>query len=507
MTQPSESVVPSDSESAPNPSGGSVTTAKRPGVILGHPERFWNLAFTDLWERFSFYSLQALLAYYLIGSLDEGGLALSAAVVTSVVGAYGALAQLSMIVGSWMADRVFAPKKLVLFGALIIAGGHIALGVLPDFLGLFIGLGLVIVGTGAFKTNLSRILGALYDANPEMEVRRDSGFTIYLAATNTGAVLGPFLAGLFQTEWGFHAGFAVAAVGMFLGVAQYAVVYKKLPVATGQVVNPLQRAERGRVSAIVALFAAIATGLYFIGAFDGETLSTTVGLTVLAVIGVYYAVMFRSTVVTATEKVRLRGLLPISIAGLAFWGFSFQVFTVIPLFVTEHVNLELAGWRVPELWFASVIAIGSITVSFGASVLWNRLGDRQPASMTKIVIAFFVTVAGFVGTGLAATAFTQVPALIMLICMFTVGGAEAFFGPLIFSLGSKAMPKAFKAQGLAVMVLSIGGGSVIAGLWGKAYLAMSPSSYFFLLAGVATAIGLVLAAASPAITRAITKFD
>ncbi|OBJ44810.1 hypothetical protein A5630_15500 [Mycolicibacterium mucogenicum] len=427
--------------------------------------------------------------------------------MASVVGSYGALAQLAQIVGSWMADRVIAPRVLVLFGGCLIAAGHIALGILPDFVGLFVGLGLVVVGTGAFKTNLSRLMGIIYDDNPEWEIRRDAGFTIYLAATNTGVVIGPFLAGIFQSTWGFHAGFAVAAAGMFLGLAQYAAVYKKLPAASSILVHPLQRSEIGKVIGAVVLAALAAAGLYFLGALDGETLSTTIGVVVVAVIALYYAVMFASPEVTAAEKTRLRGLLPISLAGLIFWGFSFQIFTTVPLFVTSHVDLWVGGWRVPELWFASIIAIGSIFLSLLASILWNRLGERQPSAAAKIVIAFALTAIGFLSWGLAAAFSTKVPALVLLVCLFVIGASEAFIGPLVLSLGTKCMPRKFRAQGLAVMVLSIGGGSVLAGIWGTIYTAMTPSNFLYLVAAVAAGCAIILASVAGRTLTLITTFD
>lgn len=475
---------------------------------LSQPPRFWNLAFTDLWERFSFYSLQALLSYYLLYSVDEGGLAVSAAVVASVVGTYGALAQLAQVVGSWMADRVMEPRKLVLYGGFLIASGHIALGILPGFTGLFVGLGLIIVGTGAMKVNLTAILGTLYDANPGLESRRDAGFTIYLAATNTGVVIGPLLAGLAQSAWGFHAGFAVAAVGMFVGLAQYCMVYKRLPAQSGIVVRPIKANEKAGLARVIALLVIVAVGLFFVGALGGESVSMTVGIVVVTVIVTYYAIMFRSNQVTATEKIRLKGLLPISLAGLIYYGFSFQIFTTVPIFVTDHVNLEVAGWRVPEAWFVSVIAIGSITASPFVSILWNRMGERQPSAMAKMSLAYVLMAVGFFGTGLATEFYpAAVPGLLILVCLAIMGISEVFIGPLMFSMGSKCMPRAFRTQGLAVMTLSIGGGSVLAGIWGMIYTHMSPVPYFLTIGVISIAGAVVLRLGAAANNRAVTAFD
>ncbi|MFS0896851.1 peptide MFS transporter [Mycolicibacterium litorale] len=485
------------------------SAARQPGRVglLTQPPRFWNLAFTDLWERFSFYSLQALLSYYLLYDVADGGLAVSAAVVAGVVGTYGALAQLAQIVGSWMADRLVAPKKLVLYGGSLIALGHISLGILPGFVGLFVGLGLIIVGTGALKTNLAAILGILYDADPTMEPRRDAGFTIYLAATNTGVVIGPLLAGLAQTTWGFHAGFAVAAVGMFLGLAQYCLVYKRLPVGAAQVVRPLPPEGRGTIAKVVSMLVVVAVGLYFTGALDGENLATTVGIVVVVVIITYYTVMLRSKAVTAEEKTRLRGLSQLSAAGLVFYGFQFLIFTTVPLFVTDSVDLAIGGWEIPPAWFVSASAVGSIAASPFVSALWNRMGIRQPSAMSKNAVAFALSAIGFLILGLAAQTSTTVPALLVLGCLIVLGIAEVFLGPLLFAMGSKCMPVAFRTQGLAIMSLSIGGGSVLAGIWGGIYTHMSSATFFLTGAAVCAVIAGVLRLAAPANHRAVSTFE
>lgn len=485
------------------PSPAGIATGR-----LGQPVHFWNLAFTDLWERFSFYSLQALLAYYLIRSFEDGGLGMSTAVMASVVGSYGAIAQIAQIGGAWLADRMVPPRTLVLYGGILIAMGHIMLAILPGFVGLFIGLGLVIFGTGALKSNLSRILGALYDADPRLEVRRDAGFTIYLAATNIGVIIGPLLAGMTQSTWGFHAGFATAAAGMLLGLAQYSLVYRRLPASAAVINRPISRADTIRVLLIFGLIVIAGIGLWFLGALTGERLSTTVGVAVLTIVIAYFTMMLRSKEVTPSEKTRLRAVIPLSIAGLFFLGLMFQIFTVIPVFITEHIDLQVGNWQMPELWFTSAISIGSVGASPLISALWVKMGNRQPGTMAKMAIAFAVVSVGFGALALtAAVASPLAPAVLCLVIVTLIGCAEPFLVPLMYVLGTKYMPQAFKNQGMGVMALCMGGGSVIAGLWGIVYAAMTPAAYFFLLTICSIVIAVMLLSFARRNQRALSSFS
>src|SRR5690606_14657174 len=156
--------------------------------FFGHPLGVGNLAGVEMWERFSFYGMQAILAFYLYYRVSEGGLGLTEVQATSIVGAYGGLVYLSAILGAWVADRVLGAELTLTYGAGLILAGHVALAVLPGFVGVGVGLVCVAIGSGTLKATTSSVLGEMYAAGDD---RRDAGFSIYYMGVNIGALLGP----------------------------------------------------------------------------------------------------------------------------------------------------------------------------------------------------------------------------------------------------------------------------------------------------------------------------
>ncbi|MET0296597.1 MAG: oligopeptide:H+ symporter, partial [Microbacterium sp.] len=191
-----------------------------------------------MWERFSFYGMQGILIYYLYFSVAQGGLGMPEAVATGIVGAYGGSVYLATILGAWLADRLFGSERVLFASAIVIMAGHIALAVLPGFVGVGVGLVLVAVGSGGLKANATSVVGTLYTAD---DPRRDAGFSLFYLGINLGAFAGPLLTGLLQSNLGFHWGFGLAAVGMGLGLIQYSFGRKQLPAESRTVPNPLPR--------------------------------------------------------------------------------------------------------------------------------------------------------------------------------------------------------------------------------------------------------------------------
>ncbi len=197
-------------------------------TFFGHPRMLANLFGVELWERFSFYGMQALLLYYMTYSLADGGLAFAPGTAAGLVGAYGGGVYLSTILGAWVADRVLGSERVLFFSAIIIMFGHIALALLPGVVGLSIGLVLVGVGSGGLKANASSLVGTLYEPG---DTRRDAGFSIFYMGINIGALVGPLLTNLAWDAYGFHVGFGLAAIGMAAGLIQYSAGRRKLPAA------------------------------------------------------------------------------------------------------------------------------------------------------------------------------------------------------------------------------------------------------------------------------------
>ncbi|OZD18267.1 MFS transporter [Rhodococcus sp. 06-156-3C] len=475
-----------------SPVDTTAAGSHRETQTLGQPTFFWNLTLVDLWERFSFYGLQGVLTFYLLYSMAEGGLEIDPLVAVGIAGAYGGLTQITSIGGSWLADRIIAPKKMVLIGAIVIAAGHVVLGVVNGVTGLAVGLFLIIVGTGALKTNLMSIVGMLYERS---ETRRDAGFTIFIASTNMGSVLGPLLMGITQSSWGFHAAFGLAAIGMILGLIQFSTVYAKLPPQSAIVRNPIEATKWHLVGVLCAAFVGFIAVLWFSGALTGENLATTLAVLSVVMVIFYFTVMLRSPRVTSVEKTRVWGLIPICAAGLVFFAYTYQVFTTVPLFVTESVDTSLGSWAIPDVWFVTVMAIGSIGISPVLSALWTRLGVRQPKPMTKMSIGFTLMGAAHAGLYLLAGTYSdgEIPALLVIICLLVAGFGEAFLLPIVLSVATRVVPLAFKTQGLAAVLLCLGVGSILAGVLGGIFTKTSETTYFGLLTVIAFVAACVLA--------------
>src|ERR1700756_1774555 len=177
-----------------------------------------------------------ILGYFLYYSITDGGLGLTKATATGIVGAYGGLVYLSTVLGGWIADRLLGMERTVLCGGVVVMVGDIALAIVPGLAGVGIGLVLVALGSGALKANASSLLGTLYDKG---DARADGGFTLFYLGVNLGAFIGPLITGLMQTHLGFHYGFGAAAIGMAAGLAQYVVFRGNLGTHGRDVPNPL----------------------------------------------------------------------------------------------------------------------------------------------------------------------------------------------------------------------------------------------------------------------------
>ena len=261
-------------------------------TLFGHPIGLANLFGVELWERFSFYGMLTILAYYLYYSLTDGGLELPKATATGIVGAYGGLVYLSTVLGGWIADRLLGMERTVLYGGVVVMFGHIALAVIPDLAGVAVGLVLVALGSGALKANASSLLGTLYEKG---DPRCDGGFTLFYLGINLGAFIGPLITGLLQTRIGFHWGFGAAAVGMALGLAQYVFFRKNLGDHGRHVPNPLPRSAIkwwiGVAVAVVAVVVvAFASGLVKLANLS----QVTTGVIIVASIA-YFVVMLTSS--------------------------------------------------------------------------------------------------------------------------------------------------------------------------------------------------------------------
>lgn len=471
-------------------------------TFFGHPRMLANLFSVELWERFSFYGMQALLLYYMTYSLAEGGLGFDSGTAAGLVGAYGGGVYLSTILGAWLADRVFGSERVLFYSVVIIMCGHIALALLPGAVGLAIGLVLVGVGSGGLKANASSLVGTLYAPGDD---RRDAGFSIFYMGINIGALVGPLLTNLAWDTYGFHVGFGLAAVGMAAGLIQYGFARKNLPADAHEVENPLPRTAYPHWIMIAAVALVLIGVVLATGLLDAGNLATMMAYTAIAATIAYFTVILSSSKVTGEERRRVYSFMPLFIASAAFWSLFQQQFTVVALYSESRLNRSLFGWEMPPGMVQSINPVFIIIFAGVFAALWTRLGSRQPSSPVKFSFGLvvmgmaFLAFIPFAGGGPNSTPLIGLAGILLL---FT--WAELFISPIGLSVTTKLAPEAFRTQMLALFFLSISLGTTVSGLLAGFYSAETEVPYFAFSGITAIVLGGALLAGAPAIRKGMS---
>ncbi|MCQ9389802.1 oligopeptide:H+ symporter [Brevibacterium sp. 50QC2O2] len=491
----------------------SIMAAQREGALpdQDNPTRqpvsprraIGSMAFTELWERFSFYGLQGILSFYLLYSLDRGGLEVPAAAAAGIVGAYGGAVYLAQLLGAWAGERLLSPRTMVLLGGIIITAGHVCLAALPGMLGLGVGLVLIIAGTGALKTNITSIVGFVVADKPA--AARDASFSYFYMAINGGAVLGPLLTGFVQNEWGFHWGFGLAAVGMLGALIQYLFGMRGLPERAKHPSNPLPIAAiwKPATTAIAALLIIAVASLS--GWLKAANLSSLVTIVALVAAAGYFLVMWTSSTVGRDEKKRTVAYLPLFLLSGCYFGFLFQKFTAVSILISERVDLSVGGWTFPVAWITMVSPLAGVLATPLIARLWQRLGARQPGAPAKFAIGLCQIGVAYLYLLLVTTLTgdATIPVWLVLLFMVVAGSSEVFVGPIGLSLATKIGPKRFGTQMVGLNFLTLALGSSLSGLLGQLFTAISNTAYFTFVSGAAIVFGLILLLARRPLARGL----
>ena len=467
--------------------------------FLGHPRALGTLFGLEMWERFSFYGMQGILTIYLYYSAADGGLGLPEATATSIVGAYGGLVYLSTIVGAWLADRVAGSERVLYWSAVLIMLGHVSLALLPGFAGIIVGLCCVALGSGGLKANATSIVGTLYHRDDD---RRDAGFSLFYLGINLGAFIGPLLTGLAQQRLGFHYGFGLAAVGMALGLVQYAFGRRNLGSDAHVVPNPLPPSRRPLMAGVAVAAVVLVVVLVLTGVVTAANLSTITVVVIVVASVAYFAVILSSRRIDRDERSRVVAFVPLFLASFVFFSLYQQQFTVVVIYADQRLDRSLFGWEMPVPWVNSINPVFIILLAGAFAALWTKLGPRQPSSPVKFAM-------GTTLMGVAFLAFlpwagghgntTPLLAIVLILLLFTV--AELLLSPVGLSLSTKLSPTAFRTQMVALNFLSIALGTALAGTLAKYYDPDNEAPYFLTVGGVAVVFGVLLAIATPFIRK------
>lgn len=470
--------------STSEPAAASGTHAKESepvngsATFFGHPRMLANLFFVEMWERFSFYGMQIILVYYLYYSVADGGLGLDQGAATGVIGAYGGMVYLMAIVGGYLGDKVWGAERTLFYSAIAIMAGHIALSIIPDVSGVVVGLILIAVGSGGLKTNASVLVGSLYDLK---DTRRDAGFTIFYMGINIGALLGPLATNFAWDVSGFHLGFGIAAIGMALGLIQYWFTRKNLPASAHHVSNPASAAEKKKALAATIAFIVLVVVMVWVGLITPGNIDTwVIGLIAICAI-VLFVILFRSDKTNETEHSRVKSFVPLWFGSVLFWSLYQQQFTVMAVYSDTRLNWNIFGMELKPGLFNSIAPLFIIMFGTLFSVMWTKMGEKQPTIVTKFAL-------GLLGAGIAFAIFlfpsgqaiVNVGWLVGVLFVITL--AELCISPTGTSLATKLAPEAHKSQMMALFWTSLGMGTAIAGWLAQFYSEENEVVYFSIMA-------------------------
>jgi POT family proton-dependent oligopeptide transporter len=439
--------------------------------ILGHPRGLYTLFMTEMWERFSYYGMRALLVLFMVDQIESGGLGLSDQTATAIYGLYTAAAYIVALPGGWIADRLTGAQRAVFLGGTIIMCGHFVLAV-PNVATFFLGLILVVLGTGLLKPNISALVGELY---PHGDERRDAGFTIFYMGINIGAAAGPLVCGWLARE-NWHYGFAAAGVGMLFGLIQYRHSRGYLGEAgfsraASSDEHP-QFAARAwtavglGVALVMALFAAGVTGWLRL---DPVRLAQGTTSVIAAVALAYFAYLFLFGGLTSEERGRVVVILALFLAAAMFWAGFEQAGSSLNLFAERYTIRQFGDFEIPTAWFQSLNPAFIILLAPFYSMLWVALARRQldPSAPLKFAFGLMILGAGFavmIGASQLVAGGDQVLPnwLFFTYLLHTMG--ELALSPVGLSSVSRLAPRRFVGQMMGVWFLANSLGYIIAGL-------------------------------------------
>ncbi|MCX5147396.1 oligopeptide:H+ symporter [Streptomyces sp. NPDC048550] len=433
-------------------------------TFLGHPTGLAFLFMTEMWERYSFYGMRALLVLYLATNVADGGLGMNDATAVAIYSVYNAMVYLLALPGGWLGDRVWGARKAVAVAGVVIMTGHFLLAV-PATASFFIGLALIAAGSGVLKANISTMVGQLYrDAN---DPRRDGGFTIFYMGINLGAFVAPLTIGYVGQEVNWHIGFAMAGVGMALGLLFYFFGFRHLNPVSNQVPSPLSAEEKSSVVKKGLIWLGVAAAAYAIIGLAGIfTINYALWpLTIAGLILPAWAILRikRDKDLSVVERSRMSAYVWFFAAAAIFWAIYDQTGSTLALFAKDSTDSTLFGFEFPESWFQSLNPLFVMALAPVFAWLWVALARRskEPTTLAKFSFALVMIGASFgvmmVAQGLAGGD-TKVSPMWLVGVYFIQTVGELTLSPVGLSLTTKLAPQKYASQMMGVFFLAVTAG-------------------------------------------------
>ncbi len=426
--------------------------------IAGHPRGLTTLFFTELWERFSYYGMRAILVLYMVAPVAQGGLGFDTKHATSIYGTYTMSVYLTALPGGLIADRFLGARLAVLLGGIVIALGHFSM-VFHSMTSFYSGMVLIALGTGLLKPNISAMVGGLYSEN---DPRRDSGFSIFYMGINIGAVLAPLVVGFLAQHEGFkafvasmgfdpstswHWGFGAAGIGMTVGLIIFVLKRKQL-VGVGERLRKRKKADEP----------------------------------------------VANRPLTSSDWKRIAAIFIFFLFTILFWAAYEQKGASLNLFAKGLVRTEVFGFRFPSSWLQSCTPFFVIILAPIFSMLWIRMGKRQPSSPVKFTLGLLFIGLAYVllVPGAALTAYGKISPLWLVGLYFLEVVGEMCLSPVGLSTVTKLAPVKLVGIMMGVWFLAASFGSKLAGYLSGFYVPNS-GTLVKLYGGIAA--GLLVSAA------------
>ncbi|MCP3130323.1 peptide MFS transporter [Shewanella sp. KJ2020] len=416
-----------------------MNVAKPQGTMLGHPKGLFLLFTTELWERFSYYAMRAILVLYLVDKVQsEGGhgLGWSEADAISLYGTFTGLVYLTPLLGGWLADTFLGQRRAIMIGGTLMAAGQFILGTPHTWVAgmstevFYVGLGILILGNGLFKPNISTMVGDLYE---EGDHRRDGAFTIFYMGINVGAFLSGIIVGSVVAAYdgNFQAGFICAGIGMILSLIIQLVFAQKLLGNIGRV--PAARLEREKA------------------AEKGEV---------------------RKEPLTKVERDRIKVIMVMGLFTIIFWAGFEQAGGLMNLFTNNFTDRMIGDWEVPTTWFQSLNAMFIVIFAPVVASIWVRLGKNEPNSPVKFALGLVLLAVGFlfmigavVEMGGDASAKSSMWWLVGAYFFHTMG--ELCLSPIGLSMVTKLAPLRIASLMMGAWFLFVAAANKIGGVVGS----------------------------------------
>ncbi len=450
--------------------------------FMGHPAPLRSLFFTEMWERFSYYSIRPLLVLFMVATVSSGGFGFDEVTASAIYGIFAGSLYLAAVPGGWLADNWLGQERALWWGSIVIALGHlcIALSAVFGMALFFVGLICIVLGSGLFKTCISVMVGALY---PKGDSRRDGGFTLFYMGINIGALLAALIVGVFKEKGMWHVGFGVGGLGMLVSLLIYRFVAQKnlTRFARAKGIDAewehsndryknIGRWVGGFVALLVAIVLLVSTGMV---SFNPELVAEYMTYIIATVVILYFAIMFISPRLDKTDKLRLLICFILIIGSTLFWSSFEQQPTSFNLFADRYTDLNVMGFEIPSIWFQSLNPLFILILAPIVSIIWVKLGNRglEPSSMAKFALGMLLAAAGFAlmifasksilapGAGLASPLW-----LVGSLLLLTLG--ELALSPVGLSSMTKLAPKGMQGQMMGLFFASIAMGNLVAAFFG-----------------------------------------